>query len=71
MRALKPIVFALTNKRARCHAATHDVSESEALKSLASFGALKGALPTGVGGPLKLDLPEWMESRQAVELEEI
>lgn len=72
MRILKPIVYALADKRARSRAVIHDVSESETLgKNLASFGILKDMLPTEMGGSLKLDLPEWMENRRAVELEEI
>lgn len=71
MRILKPIVYALADKRARSRAVIHDVSESETLKNLESFGILKDMLPTEMGGSLKLDLPEWMENRRAVELEEI
>ena len=73
MELLKPVTAVFTDKRARVRTVFHDVPEDEPLNALSEYGILKDMLPTEMGGTLQLDLrmQEWMDTRRAVEMEEI
>lgn len=49
----------------------HDASESEIIGVLASYGILSRMLPVEMGGTLFQSQSEWLESRRAIEMEEI
>jgi hypothetical protein len=71
MQILKPVLYALMDKRARSRSLYHDVPESEILDVLSGYGILKDMLPVEMGGTVQLDQSEWIANRRAVELEEI
>ena len=71
IRILKPILFALVDKEARCRMLVHDVDERDIVEVLARYGIMKHMLPAEMGGTVKLDQVEWIANRRAVEMEEI
>lgn len=71
MTVMRPIILALTDKRARARTIVHNVPESKILDALISYGISKEMVPTELGGSIVLNQREWMENRRAVEMEEI
>lgn len=71
IQAFKPILCAMMDKAARCRLLIHDVHESEIVAVLSCFGIMKNILSVEMGGPVKLDLSEWIGDRCAVEMEGI
>lgn len=70
-RIIKPIIRALTDRRGRSRMVIHDVPDSELLDALSGYGIHESILPTELGGSVVLNPAEWIESRRAVEMEEI
>jgi len=71
LRIIKPILFALTDKRTRARTNLHNVPESEVLEVLSKYGILRDMLPTEMGGSIELNTYEWIAQRRAAELEEL
>jgi hypothetical protein len=70
-RFLKPIMYAFMDKPSRSRTLFHDVPEWQILELLSSYGIMKYALPTKMGGNIQLNHSEWIANRRVVELEEI
>ena len=70
-RFLKPIVYALVDKRTRSRIVIHDVPDSRIFEDLSSYGILKYMLPTEMGGTVQLNPSRWIVERRAAELGEI
>lgn len=68
---LKPILYAFMDKPFRARTLFHDVPESQILELLSSYGIMKNALPTKIGGTIQLNQSEWIAHRRVMELEEI
>lgn len=71
LRIVKPILFALTDKKTRTRTKLHDVAEDEIPEVLSTYGIMKNMLPIELGGATEFKLKEWIETRRAEELEEI
>lgn len=70
-RLLKPIVYALVDKRTRSRILIHDVPDSRIFEDLSSYGILKFMLPVEMGGTVQLNPSRWIADRRAIELGEI
>jgi hypothetical protein len=70
-RFVKPISWALLDRKTRSTVVLHDVPESEILEALSRYGIEKAMLPTLTGGTVELNLEEWIANRRAVEMEEL
>lgn len=68
---MKPVIFAMMNKRTRARTLMHDVRESEYVSVLSGFGITKGMLPTDMGGDVAVDVSAWIANRRAEEMKEI
>lgn len=68
---MRPVMLALSEKRARSRIIVHHVPESAILDALISYGITDDMLPTELRGTIVLNQREWMENRLAVEMEEI
>ena len=71
MEIVKPVVYAILDKRTRSRSLYHNVPDCELLDVLSEYGLFKHMLPTEVGGTVHLSQSEWMAQRRAVEMEEI
>ena len=71
LQIMKPVIYALMDKRLRTRAVVHNVPTNEILDALSTFGIMKDMLPTEMGGTIYLNQSEWMTARRAVEMEEI
>jgi len=70
LRALKPILFAVSDKEIRSRTVFHTVPESKLFTVLSEYGLESDMLPTEMGGSMKFDQQLWIENRRAAELEE-
>jgi hypothetical protein len=66
---IKTIIFSFMDKRTRSRILLHDVSDSQILDVLSSYGILPEMAPTELGGTVELKQAEWIANRRAVELE--
>lgn len=67
---MKPIFFAVTDKRTRSRTLFHDVPENQIIETLWAYGIQENMLPTEMGGSLVLRQSEWIAKRRAIEMEE-
>lgn len=70
-RMVKPILLALTDKRTRTRTNFHNLSGEGLLEALSSYGIMKDMLPVEMGGPIEVNMLEWIAQRRATELEEL
>jgi len=68
---MKPIYFAMTDKRNRSRTLFHTVPESKIVDTLSNYGILGSMLPTEMGGTLEFSQSDWIAQRRALEMEEI
>jgi len=71
MRVMRPIISALTDIRSRARTTFHDVPPNAIIDVLSKYGIQKDMVSTEMGGTVVLDDREWIENRQALELEEL
>lgn len=64
---IRPICFALQDKRAHERTLIHDVSPTQILTVLAEYGILKDMLPTFMGGTIELNQSEYIANRESEE----
>lgn len=70
-RFVQPIVHSFMSKEFRARTLTHDVSESDILPVLLSYGITPDMLPVAMGGSVILDQAGWMATRRATEMEQL
>ena len=68
---INPIVYALFDKRIRCHILIRGVPENQILEVLSAYGLLEDTLPTEMGSTFELDQSERIGNRWAAEIEDI
>ena len=66
---IRPIAFALQEKRLRQRTMIHDVSPNQILSVMAEYGIFEDMLPNFMGGTIQLDQSEWIANRRSVEAE--
>ena len=71
LRMVKPILFALTDKKTRTRTSLHGVPDIDILGVLSGYGIIEDMLPTEMGGTIELKPSEWIANRRASEMEEI
>lgn len=68
---MKPVIFALMDRRTRSRTLMHDVPESGYVDLLSEYGISRDMLPREMGGTIELDQSEWIANRRALEMEEL
>lgn len=66
---IRPVEFAIFDKRVRQRIMIHSVRESQLPEVLATFGISKDILPTKMGGAVALDQSEWIKRQISRESE--
>lgn len=71
LKVVRPVAYAIVDKRGRARELFHLESEEDILDVLATYGIPKECLPSEMGGKVVLNQLGWMADRRAAEMEEL